>query len=165
MPQRLTEKQLGFDPETGLPVKLHIGRFGPYLQLGSADDYDEGEKPKRSSIPKGIDPGQMDLEQALNLLSLPREVGVHPETGKTITAGLGRYGPFILHDGMYANLESMEEVFSVGINRAVALLAEKAKGGQGPVSAPQGPKCSKTSGNTRSKVERSKYSKAVMGPT
>ena len=133
----LDGRELGFDPESGLPVKLHIGRFGPYLQLGSADDYDEGQKPKRSSIPKGIDPGQMDLEQALNLLSLPREIGLHPETGKTISAGLGRYGPFILHDGMYANLESMEEVFSVGINRAVALLAEKAKGGKGRFQRPK----------------------------
>ena len=133
----LDGKQLGFDPVSGLPVKLHVGRFGPYLQLGSADDYDEGEKPKRSSIPKGIEPAQVDLEQALNLLSLPREVGVHPESGKTILAGLGRYGPFILHDGMYANLESMEEVFSVGINRAVDLLAEKAKGGKGRFNRPK----------------------------
>ena len=133
----LDGKQLGFDPDSGLPVKLHVGRFGPYLQLGSPDDYDEGEKPKRSSIPKGIDADQVDLEQALNLLSLPREVGLHPETGKTISAGLGRYGPFILHDGMYANLESMEEVFSVGINRAVALLAEKAKGGKGRFQRPK----------------------------
>ena len=133
----LDGKQLGFDPDSDLPVKLHVGRFGPYLQLGSPDDYDEGEKPKRSSIPKGIDADQVDLEQALNLLSLPREVGLHPETGKTISAGLGRYGPFILHDGMYANLESMEEVFSVGINRAVALLAEKAKGGKGRFQRPK----------------------------
>ncbi len=133
----LDGKQLGFDPVSGLPVKLHVGRFGPYLQLGSADDYDEGEKPKRSSIPKGIEAAQVDLERALNLLSLPREVGVHPESGKTIVAGLGRYGPFILHDGMYANLESMEEVFSVGINRAVDLLAEKAKGGKGRFNRPK----------------------------
>ena len=63
-------------------------------------------------------------------MSLPREVGLHPETGKPITAGLGRYGPFILHDGMYANVDGIEEVFSVGLNRAVALLAEKAAGGK-----------------------------------
>ena len=66
----------------------------------------------------------------MKLLSLPREVGMHPETGKPITAGLGRYGPFILHDGTYANLEGIEEVFSVGLNRAVTLLAEKAAGGK-----------------------------------
>ena len=118
-------KLLGYDPDTGLAVTLRSGRFGPYLQLGEGAD---GEKPKRSSIPKGVDAGSVDLEFALKLLSLPREVGVHPETGKQITAGLGRYGPFILHDGTYANVESIEDVFSVGLNRAVTLLAEKAAG-------------------------------------
>jgi len=119
-------KLLGYDPDTGLAVTLRTGRFGPYLQLGEAT---EDEKPKRASIPKGVDPSSVDLEYALKLLSLPREVGLHPETGKPITAGLGRYGPFVLHDGMYANLESVEDVFSVGLNRAVTLLAEKAAGG------------------------------------
>jgi DNA topoisomerase-1 len=119
-------KLLGHDPETGLPVTLRTGRFGPYVQLGEPEGE---EKPKRASVPKGIDAATLDLEKALQLLSLPREVGVHPETGKPITAGLGRYGPFILHDGTYANLSSVEEVFSVGINRAVVLLAEKAAGG------------------------------------
>jgi DNA topoisomerase I len=119
-------KLLGEDPETGLPVTLRTGRFGAYLQLGEGTKED---KPKRSSIPKGIDAASIDLERALQLLSLPREVGLHPETGNMITAGLGRYGPFVLHDGKYANLESMEEVFSVGINRAVAVIAEKAAGG------------------------------------
>lgn len=133
----LDGKELGFDPDSGLPIKLHVGRFGPYLQLGTPDDYDEGEKPKRSSIPKGIDAANVDLDQAIQLLSLPREVGIHPESGKPITAGLGRYGPFVLHDGMYANLESMEEVFSVGINRAVTVLAEKAKGGKGRFQRPK----------------------------
>ncbi|CAN1722316.1 DNA topoisomerase 1 [Hyphomicrobium sp. 1Nfss2.1] len=118
-------KQLGYDPDTGLAVTLRSGRFGPYLQLGEGSD---GEKPKRSSIPKGVDAGSVDLEFALKLLSLPRDVGMHPESGKPITAGLGRYGPFILHDGTYANVESIEDVFSVGLNRAVTLLAEKAAG-------------------------------------
>ena len=122
-------KLLGTDPETGLPVTVRSGRFGTYLQLGDQKDYDEGEKPKRSSIPKGIDAATIDLEKALQLLRLPREVGVHPETGNMITAGLGRYGPFILHDGKYANLDGIEDVFSVGINRAVAIIAEKAAGG------------------------------------
>ena len=121
-------KLLGYDPDTGLAVTLRSGRFGPYLQLGEGS---EDEKPRRSSIPKGVDAGSVDLEYALKLLSLPREVGVHPESGKMITAGLGRYGPFVLHDGMYANVESIDEVFSVGINRAVALIAEKAAGGKG----------------------------------
>lgn len=119
-------KLLGHDPETGLPVTLRTGRFGPYLQLGEAVD---GEKPKRASIPRGVDPASVELEYALKLLSLPREVGTHPETGKPITAGLGRYGPFVLHDGMYANVESIEDVFTIGLNRAVTVLAEKAAGG------------------------------------
>jgi len=119
-------KLLGHDPQTGLPVTLRTGRFGPYVQLGEAEG---DEKPKRASVPKGIDAATLDLERALQLLSLPREIGLHPESGKPIVAGLGRYGPFILHDGTYANLGSVEEVFSVGINRAVVLLAEKAAGG------------------------------------
>ena len=119
-------KLLGHDPDTGLAVTLRTGRFGPYVQLGEGS---KEEKPKRSSVPRGIDANTVDLEKALQLLSLPREVGMHPETGTPITAGLGRYGPFILHDGTYANLPSVEEVFSVGINRAVVLLAEKRAGG------------------------------------
>ncbi len=117
-------KVFGTDPETGMEVSLRTGRFGPYVQLG------EEAKPKRSSLPKGWAAADMDLEKALQLLSLPREVGPHPEDGKMITAGLGRYGPFVLHEGTYANLSSPDEVFSVGINRAVDALAEKrAKGG------------------------------------
>jgi len=113
--------ELGHDPETGEPVTLRNGRFGPYVQLGEAQD---GEKPKRSSVPKGMDPAHVTLDTALRLLSLPREVGPHPETGKPIVAGIGRYGPFVEHAGKYANLDSAEEVFTVGLNRAVSLLAE-----------------------------------------
>ncbi len=113
---------LGTDPETSLEVSLRDGRFGPYIQLGEAVD---GEKPKRSSIPKGTDPDTVDLDLALKLLSLPREVGMHPETGKPITAGLGRYGPFVEHERVYANLDGLDDVLTVGLNRAVTLLAEK----------------------------------------
>jgi DNA topoisomerase-1 len=116
-------KILGADPETGLDVTVRSGRFGPYVQLGEASGE---EKPKRASIPKGTDPEHIDLERALALLALPREVGVHPETGKPIVAGFGRYGPYVQHDGKYASLSTPEEVFEVGINRAVSLLAEKA---------------------------------------
>ncbi|SDG78781.1 type I DNA topoisomerase [Pelagibacterium luteolum] len=114
---------LGADPETGAEIYLKTGRFGPYVQLG------EDKDAKRSSLPKGWNATEMDLEKALKLLSLPREVGMHPETSTPITAGLGRYGPFILHDGTYANLPDVEEVFTVGLNRAVTLLAEKRAGG------------------------------------
>ena len=120
-------KLLGYDPE-GIPVTLRVGRFGPYVQLG---DGSKDEKPKRSSIPAPFDASTITLEQALQLLSLPRNIGDHPESGKPITAGLGRYGPFILHDGTYANLPSAEELFTVGINRAVVLLAEKKAGKAG----------------------------------
>ncbi|MCX2723103.1 type I DNA topoisomerase [Roseibium salinum] len=112
-------KLLGQDPETGLDVTLRNGRFGPYVQLG------EEAKPKRASLPRGWSAPDMDLDKALQLLSLPRDVGPHPEDGKMISAGIGRYGPFVLHNGTYANLSSPDEVFSVGINRAVDALAEK----------------------------------------
>jgi DNA topoisomerase-1 len=109
-------------------VTLRTGRFGPYVQLGEPEGK---EKPKRSSLPKGWEAASLDLEKALALLSLPREVGMHPEDGKPIQAGIGRYGPFILHDGKYANLDSVDEVFVVGINRAVSVIAEKqARGGR-----------------------------------
>lgn len=119
------DRELGFDPDTGLPILVKSGRFGPYLQLGEGEG---DEKPKRSSIPKGIDAATIDFDKAVQLLSLPREVGIHPETGTPITAGLGRYGPFVLHDGTYANVESIEDVFTIGLNRAVTLLAEKRAG-------------------------------------
>jgi DNA topoisomerase-1 len=119
------DRELGTDPVTGETVFLKAGRFGPYVQLG------EGEKPKRSSLPKGWSAPDMDLEKALRLLRLPREIGLHPEDGQPILAGIGRYGPFVQHAGAYANLPTAEEVFDVGINRAVALLAEKRAGGAG----------------------------------
>jgi DNA topoisomerase-1 len=119
------DQELGTDPDSGLTVFLKTGRFGPYVQLGEAEA--KGEKPKRASIPRGLDVA-IDLEFALRLLALPREVGQHPETGKPIVAGFGRYGPFIEHDKNYANLDGPEDVFTVGLNRAVSLLAEPKKG-------------------------------------
>jgi len=128
------DRELGIDPATGQPVQLKIGRFGPYVEIAPP----EGDKPKRSSLPKGWSPASLTLDQALRLLALPREVGVHPEDGKMITAGLGRYGPFVLHAGTYANVSDIDEVFEVGLNRAVALLAEKRAGrpGRGAATAP-----------------------------
>lgn len=122
------DKELGVNPATGRAVWLKNGRFGPYVEELAA----EGDKPKRSSLPKGWIASAMDLEKALRLLSLPREVGLHPDDGKVITAGLGRFGPFVLHDGTYANLENADEVFDVGLNRAVAILADKRAGGGRP---------------------------------
>ncbi len=125
---------IGTDPETGQNVTRRIGRFGPYLQLGEV--VEGGEKPKRASIPKGSNAGAIDLEQALKLLSLPREVGLHPETQTPIVANFGRFGPFILHDGTYANLKDPDDVYSIGLNRAVVLLAEKRARGPSNRSRP-----------------------------
>jgi DNA topoisomerase-1 len=119
-------KKLGMDPQTGLDVTVRSGRFGPYVQLGETVD---GQKPKRAGLPKGAAPDEIDLARALALLSLPREVGRHPEDGEPIRAGIGRFGPYVQHGKTYANLDSPEEVFTVGLNRAVTLIAEKiAKG-------------------------------------
>ncbi len=116
-------KVLGTDPKTGLEVTLRGGRFGPYVQLGEAV---EGEKPKRAGLPKGSDLDAVDLDFALGLLALPRDVGAHPEDGEIIIAGIGRFGAYVKHGPMYANLEEGDEVMNIGLNRAVVLLAEKA---------------------------------------
>jgi len=117
---------LGEDPETGQEVTVRSGRFGPFIQLGEQGE-DKKQKPKRASIPKDMEPGTIELETALKLLALPRIVGAHPETGEDITANLGRYGPYLLHQKKSARLGSTEEVLTIGLNRAVVLLAE-AKG-------------------------------------
>ena len=113
---------LGTDPETGAAVTRRMGRFGPYIQLGEATE--DGEKPRRASIPKGKDPASVTFEEAMRYLSLPREVGLHPETKTPIVANVGRFGPYILHDGVYANLKD-DDVYTIGLNRAVDLLHEK----------------------------------------
>ncbi|MBI0169005.1 MULTISPECIES: type I DNA topoisomerase [Bartonella] len=123
---------LGKNPDNGEDVTLKIGRFGPYVECK------HGEELKRAGLPKSWSPSEMNLEKALALLSLPREVGIHPETGKPIMASIGRYGPYVSHDGQYANLETPEEVFDIGINRAVTVLAEKqARGGARRGSTPK----------------------------
>jgi DNA topoisomerase-1 len=118
-------KNLGNDPSSGQEVTLRDGRFGPYVQLGS------GEKPKRSSLPKGMSATHVDLQRALDLLSLPKEVAVHPESGKPILVGIGRYGPYVQHEKTYANLDKDDDVLTIGANRAVDLIVTKESNGPG----------------------------------
>ena len=120
---------LGDDPATGLPVTLRDGRFGPFVQLGEASTEKGAEKPKRSSLPKGLSPGGVTLEIALRLLSLPREVAKHPETGEPILANLGRFGPYVQHGKTYANLGRDDDVLEIGANRAIDLIVAKEQGG------------------------------------
>ena len=118
-----SDRLLGED--AGDEIFLKSGRFGPYVQRGEATK--EAPKPPRASLPKGWAPAEMDLERALMLLNLPREVGPHPEDGEMIEAGIGRYGPFVKHGRTYANLKEVDDVFTIGMNRAVEELAKKAK--------------------------------------
>jgi DNA topoisomerase-1 len=131
-------KVLGTDPVTGLDVSIRGGRFGTYLQLGEEikapklkkgqkkdPDAPEPVKPKRASLPKGVEPDQIDLDKALALLALPREVGKSPEDGEPILAGVGRFGPYVKHGKVYASLEQGDDVLTVGLNRAMHLIADK----------------------------------------
>jgi DNA topoisomerase-1 len=132
-----TTKVLGTDPVTNLEVTIRGGRFGTYLQLGEQAPVEKRpkgskgpkppapEKPKRASLPKGVQPEDVDLEKALALLSLPREVGISPEDGEPILAGVGRFGPYVKHGKVYASLEEGDDVLTVGLNRAMHLIADK----------------------------------------
>ncbi len=121
--------EVGKHPETGEPILRKSGRFGPYVEMGS------GKEAKRASIPKDLPDGELTLDWAVRLLSLPRTIGNHPETGNPITASMGRYGPYLAHDGKYAKLNSTVEMFETGMNAAVAKLADAAN--KGPGAAPR----------------------------
>ena len=157
-PEGSTPKELGKDPKTGMIVSLRFGPYGPYVQLGPPPPPDVPEekpepeeveeattkggkkkkktakkkeaKPKRSPVPKNIDPQSVDLDKALGLLSLPREVGLHPETKEMIKAGIGRFGPFLVHQGKFKAIpaDDPDGVLTIGLNRAVDLLAQQSKG-------------------------------------
>jgi len=120
-------RAMGEDPETGEPITLRKGPYGFYVQAGEAKGK---EKPKRVSLLKSMDPEEVTLDQALALLSLPRDVGAHPGTGKTIAAGLGRYGPYLRHDGRYTSLGPDEDLLTIGLNRAVTLIDEAPRRGR-----------------------------------
>jgi len=115
-------RTLGKDLATQLDVTARDGRFGPYVQLG------EGEKPKRQTLPKGLSLSEVDLETALLLLSLPREVARHPESGEPVLAGIGRYGPYVQHGKTYANIGREDDVLTIGGNRAIDLIIAKETG-------------------------------------
>jgi DNA topoisomerase-1 len=126
-----SDRVLGKDPKTGLDIVVKAGRFGPYIQLGEQKDYPDDEKPKRAGIPKNMSPADVELDLAVKLLALPRDVGPHPEDGEVITAGIGRFGPFVRHGKTYASLEAGDDVYTIGLNRAVTLIAEKIAKGPG----------------------------------
>ena len=119
------EDPLGEDEATGLPIFLKSGPYGPYVQLGTGEGE---EKPRRVSLPRGVEPGDVDLALARRLVSLPRLLGTDPETGQEVFAGLGRYGPFVNRERTYRNLGSFEEIFSVQLSDAVRMLNEKKPG-------------------------------------
>jgi DNA topoisomerase-1 len=120
--------------DQGDEISLKNGRFGPYVQRGEATA--EVPKPPRASVPKGWDIASVDLERALALLALPREIGPHPEDGVVVEAGIGRYGPYVKHGSKYANLPDVDEVFTIGMNRAVQVLAAKVTRGRTATAAP-----------------------------
>jgi DNA topoisomerase-1 len=126
--------QLGLHPETNEPIYLLTGAYGPYVQLGEVSD--ANPKPKRASLPKGLKPEEISLEQAVGLLSLPRTLGMHPETGRKVQAGLGRFGPYIVHDVApsekdFRSLRAEDDVLTIDLERALDLLAQpkKVRGG------------------------------------
>ncbi len=126
------DRVLGED--AGDEISLKKGRFGPYVQRGEPTE--DNKKPPRASLPKGWSQEDLDLEKALMLLSLPREIGPHPEDGVMVEAGIGRYGPYVKHDRLYANIKEVDDVFTIGMNRAVEELAKKAASrGQGRAAA------------------------------
>lgn len=118
------DEPIGTDPESGLPITVLNGRFGPYLQIGEKTK--ENPKPRRASIPKEIEPSLITIEQALKFLSLPRNLGTHPTTGKDILANNGRFGPYVMHDGDFRSLKT-DSVYEVDLKRALEILAEEKK--------------------------------------
>ncbi|MGB3544423.1 type I DNA topoisomerase [Rubrivirga sp.] len=123
------ERVVGIHPEAGVPVLLKAGPYGPYVQLGDDDQMEDKKapKPKRTSLPKGTEPGDVDLELAVALLGLPRTLGLHPETGNPIKANIGRYGPYVQHERTFASLKPADgdDVLKVELDRALELIAQK----------------------------------------
>ena len=119
------KRELGHHPDTGEAVTVRRGPYGVYVQQGEADPDNKKHKPRRTSLPKGLEGDQLTLDQALGLLSLPRLVGIHPDRKEPIEAGIGRFGPFLKMGGIYASLDKDDDVLAVGLNRAVDVMAKK----------------------------------------
>jgi DNA topoisomerase I len=115
---------LGADPVTGKKIYVLNGRYGPYVQLGESDD----EKLKRGSLPPGVEPSAVDFNMALEILSMPKTLGIHPETKKDVKVGIGRFGPFVLHEGDYRSIPKTETVFTMDLKKSLELLAQPKKG-------------------------------------
>jgi DNA topoisomerase I len=115
------KREIGVDPRTHKLIQLLQGPYGPYIQLGEPEG---DKKPKRVSLPKNVAPDAVTLETALKLLALPRDLGPHPEGGKKVHAAIGRFGPYVSHDGHFKSIPKDESVFDIGLERAVALLKE-----------------------------------------
>ncbi|RLS56243.1 MAG: type I DNA topoisomerase [Planctomycetota bacterium] len=123
---------LGMHPDEGVPVFSLTGRFGPYVQLGEVTD--ENPKPKRASIPRGTDPASVSLDMAIQLLTLPRNLGPHPEDGKPVNAGIGRFGPYVEHNRKFKSLQKTDDVLTIQLPRGLELLAmARAKSGPAPL--------------------------------
>ena len=120
-------ESIGVDPISGLPVFVMDGRFGPYVQLGTKDK--ENKKPRRASIPKDKDSNTVTLGEALKYLSLPRELGHHPETGEMISANIGRFGPYVVHQKDFRSLKT-DDVYTVTLDRALEIFKEPKKFGR-----------------------------------
>lgn len=127
-------RTLGKDPETGEAIYVLTGRYGPYIQVGMSED--PKKKPKRASLLKGMSMETIDLDTALTLLDLPRLLGNHPDTGKEIRAGVGRFGPYVVHDGTFKSLAKDDNVLNIDLARAVELLAQKANPKSGARTEP-----------------------------
>ena len=118
-------RELGHHPDTGEDITVRRGPYGVYVQQGAPDPADKKAKPRRTSLPRGLEGDTITLEQALGLLSLPREVGAHPVTGERMEAGIGRFGPYVRMGSIYASLDRDDDVLSIGLNRAVDALQKK----------------------------------------
>jgi len=133
--KRKSLEPIGVDPETGKNIYALIGPYGPYLQLGENDD---DPKPKRVGLGRGTELSKVDMDLALKLLSLPREVGTDPDTGKPVRAGLGRFGPYVVRDKTFASVESADQLFTITLEEALQRVHDK-ESGKKPTLAEVGP--------------------------